>query len=120
MLASYSLPTYIVDVLMPDLVGHDRHLYACKVSRARWVLHSAAMARQDSLQGRALAAMACILYLATLVAAARAPASYDDLLTLFADWRAFQKPRRVNGVPDYSAAGMAAQHQGLGVYRERL
>jgi hypothetical protein len=64
--------------------------------------------------------MACGLCLATLVAAARAPASYDELLALFADWRAFQKPRRVNGVPDYSAAAMAALHNGLGGYRERL
>src|SRR5262245_9223840 len=29
---------------------------------------------------------------------------YEDLVTLFADWRAFQRPKIVNGVPDYSAA----------------
>jgi hypothetical protein len=45
---------------------------------------------------------------------------YDDLLTLFKDWRAFQKPKLVNGVPDYSARAMAAQHKELAAYRKRL
>ncbi len=30
--------------------------------------------------------------------------TYDQLLTLFKEWRAFEEPPRVNGVPDYSAA----------------
>src|SRR4029453_15645706 len=28
---------------------------------------------------------------------------YEDLVTLFADWRTFQRPKIVRGVPDYSA-----------------
>ncbi|HSL23876.1 MAG TPA: DUF885 family protein [Vicinamibacterales bacterium] len=52
--------------------------------------------------------------------AGSAPGSYDDLLKLFADWRAFQKPRLVNGVPDYSASAMGAQYRELASYRRRL
>ena len=44
----------------------------------------------------------------------------DDLVTLFKDFRAFQKPKVVNGVPDYSAAAMAAQAANIPVYRQRL
>ena len=35
------------------------------------------------------------------------------LTSLFAEWRAFQLPKRVEGVPDYSAAAMTAQQQAL-------
>jgi hypothetical protein len=50
----------------------------------------------------------------------RAPSRYEELVTLFTAWRAFQQPRLVNGVPDYSAAAMAAQHRELATYRRRL
>ena len=46
--------------------------------------------------------------------------SYDDLLTLFEDWREFVRPNRVDGVPDYSASAMAAQQAQLPAYRARL
>ena len=49
-----------------------------------------------------------------------APSRYDDLVTLFTAWRAFQQPKVVNGVPDYSPAAMAAQHRELATYRRRL
>jgi len=45
---------------------------------------------------------------------------HEDLVTLFSAWRAFQQPRRVNGVPDYSPRAMAAQHRELATYRARL
>ncbi|MGH9320648.1 MAG: DUF885 family protein [Vicinamibacteria bacterium] len=45
---------------------------------------------------------------------------YEDLVALFRDWRAFQKPPMVEGVPDYSAAAMAAQRRELPEYRSRL
>src|SRR4030095_11126531 len=41
-------------------------------------------------------------------------------VALFKDWRAFQPPRLVNGVPDYRAGAMAAQHRELATYRGRL
>ena len=58
-------------------------------------------------------------------AAAEAPppqsgSRYDELQRLFAEWREFQKPKVVDGVPDYTAAAMAAQHRELARYRERL
>jgi len=31
--------------------------------------------------------------------------SYEDLLTLFSDWRAFEHPPLLDGAPDYTAAG---------------
>ena len=33
---------------------------------------------------------------------------YDDLVQLFVQWREFQKPKLVDGVPDYSARAMEA------------
>ncbi len=45
---------------------------------------------------------------------------YDDLVALFNEWRAFQKPRLVDGVPDYGASAMAAQHRELASYQSRL
>src|SRR5947207_1139174 len=45
---------------------------------------------------------------------------YDDLVALFADWRAFQKPHLTNGVPDYTAAAMTARQRELPAYQRRL
>ena len=46
--------------------------------------------------------------------------SYNDLVALFREWRAFQKPHVNAGVPDYRAAAMAAQHTQLARYQQRL
>jgi hypothetical protein len=35
--------------------------------------------------------------------------SYPDLLALFREWREFQKPKLIDGAPDYGASAMAAQ-----------
>jgi hypothetical protein len=48
------------------------------------------------------------------------PDRYDDLVALFHEWRAFQRPRLINGVPDYSAPAMAAQRQALPEFQRRL
>ncbi len=47
-------------------------------------------------------------------------ADYDNLVALFEDWRAFQKPPLVDGVFDYSAAAMAKQQRELAAYQKRL
>jgi hypothetical protein len=61
------------------------------------------------------------LLAAAMAAAPAAPSSrYEDLVSFFADWRAFQKPRVVGGVPDYGAAAMAAQQKELEAYKKRL
>ena len=38
---------------------------------------------------------------------------YDDLTRLFGEWRTFQQPTHVTGVPDYSAPAMARQQREL-------
>lgn len=48
------------------------------------------------------------------------PRRHEDLVALFAEWRAFQQPKLVSGVPDYSPAAMAAQQRGLATYQRRL
>jgi hypothetical protein len=45
---------------------------------------------------------------------------YADLVSLFREWRGFQVPRLVAGVPDYTAAAMAAKYQEFGKYPHRL
>ncbi|MGH9317670.1 MAG: DUF885 family protein [Thermoanaerobaculia bacterium] len=70
---------------------------------------------------------ACLLTAAALVGGA-GPASpgpprstrYEDLLSFFREWRSFQKPKLVDGVPDYTAGAMAAQQLELDTFRQRL
>lgn len=45
---------------------------------------------------------------------------YEELVSFFKDWRSFQKPKLVEGVPDYGSAAMAAQHRELAAFRKRL
>ncbi len=45
---------------------------------------------------------------------------YDDLVTLFGEWREFAAPEYVGGVPDYSVGAMATQHAMLPRWRARL
>ncbi len=52
--------------------------------------------------------------------AAPATARYEDLVSFFRGWRAFQKPKIVDGIPDYRAAAMAAQQRELEAFRQRL
>lgn len=54
------------------------------------------------------------------VPAGEAGRSYEDLVSFFDDWREFQHPRLINGVPDYSASAMAEQHRELANYQRRL
>lgn len=52
--------------------------------------------------------------------ATASPARYEDLVSFFKDWRSFQKPKLVDGVPDYGAAAMAAQQRELETWKKRL
>jgi hypothetical protein len=45
---------------------------------------------------------------------------YEDLVALFREWREFQAPRVVDGVPDYTAAAMSAQRARLPDFQRRL
>ena len=49
-----------------------------------------------------------------------AASSYDELLVLFADWRAFESPPLLNGAPDYTTQQFAARRADYIVLRERL
>ena len=46
--------------------------------------------------------------------------SYQDLVTLFKDWREFESPPLRDGAPDYTAAQMAKQHAELPGFMARL
>lgn len=45
---------------------------------------------------------------------------FEDLVTLFGEWRSFQRPPLTDGVPDYSAAAMLAQQRALPAWQRRL
>jgi len=49
-----------------------------------------------------------------------APATSKEVSTLFSQWREFQRPPRVGGVPDYSAKAMAAQARALPGWLKRV
>jgi uncharacterized protein (DUF885 family) len=59
----------------------------------------------------------------TFVGAAHAGAaqsSYQDLVSLFNEWRAFERPPLRNGVPDYTGAAVARKQNDLKTYQARL
>ena len=49
-----------------------------------------------------------------------AGSTYEDLVVFFEEWRDFQSPVVVDGVPDYSATAMAEQHRELATMQARL
>src|SRR5204863_828137 len=68
-----------------------------------------------------LALCAPLAVMAKPAAPSEAPASsYQQLATLFTDWRALNHPAIVNGRPDYSAATMAKKAERLAAFRTRL
>ena len=46
--------------------------------------------------------------------------SYQELVTLFREWREFERPKFVDGVPDYTRTAMASQHRALREWQARL
>src|ERR1044071_4424431 len=85
------------------------------------------MASEVPMRSHAASAALCAVVVAALVASCTSPrpdagrsSRYADLRALVADWRAFQKPRVVDGVPDYTASAMAAQQRELPGYQRRL
>lgn len=64
---------------------------------------------------------ACLFVMVAMAAGdVRRSARYEDLVSLFGEWRAFQKPRLIDSVPDYTARAMAAQRDELVSYQRRL
>jgi hypothetical protein len=52
--------------------------------------------------------------------AASAQASYEDLTTLFSEWRDFERAPMRDGAPDYTAAALARKQTQLKTYQARL
>ncbi len=46
--------------------------------------------------------------------------TYEELLTFFKEWREFQSPEMINGVPDYSGKAMKKQERALPDWQKRL
>ena len=46
--------------------------------------------------------------------------THQDLIRLFDEWRAFERPAFVDGVPDYSVDAMSRQHEELEGWQDRL
>ncbi|HKC24650.1 MAG TPA: hypothetical protein VKF32_07890, partial [Thermoanaerobaculia bacterium] len=69
---------------------------------------------------KALAALAAASLLGLSATAQKRNAGYDDLVLLFHDWRAFQRPAVDDGVPDYTAAAMEKQRRALPEWQRRL
>ena len=53
-------------------------------------------------------------------AQAQTDPGYDDLLTLFAEWRDFESPPLLDGAPDYTAEQFAERHDDYELLRQRL
>ena len=45
---------------------------------------------------------------------------YEELTRLFEEWRTFQRPPLLDGIPDYGASAMARQHRELPAWQKRL
>jgi hypothetical protein len=48
------------------------------------------------------------------------PSGHDELLRLFADWRAFETPPLLDGAPDYTKERFESRYRELSSYRARL
>lgn len=46
--------------------------------------------------------------------------TYDQLVTFFNDWREFQSPEMIDGIPDYSEGAMQKQYSELADWQQRL
>jgi hypothetical protein len=69
----------------------------------------------DLVLGASLLLLAC-----SFPASAKGDGTYDDLLELFADFRAFERPPWSEGAPDYTAERFADRYRELQEYRTRL
>ena len=73
-------------------------------------------------KGRRLTFLIAVSLLITSVTAMaqQKKTSFADLTSLFAEWRTFQRPALISGVPDYSVRAMSAQHRELPGFLRRL
>jgi hypothetical protein len=65
--------------------------------------------------------LAAALVLSAILSAQQPPAgTYKDLVALFEEWSAFERPPLVDGAPDYTAPTMASRHVTLKTFQARL
>src|SRR6185295_10094179 len=57
---------------------------------------------------------------APVIATEMPAATHQQLVSLFAEWRAFNHPRIIQGRPDYGAPAMATKAAGLSSFKQRL
>jgi hypothetical protein len=72
---------------------------------------------------RARVPFSWILYIGALLVSPNvlaAQSSYADLLVLFQEWRAFERPTLRDGAPDYTAAAVLRRREELNRYQARL
>ncbi|MEM7206152.1 MAG: DUF885 family protein [Planctomycetota bacterium] len=66
----------------------------------------------------------CLTFVAVLglgpALQAQSSSTYAELVTLFEEWRAFERPPLLNGAPDYTAARMTAAHAEWRSFAARL
>lgn len=65
-------------------------------------------------------ALLAVAGIGRLVGTERSESSYDELTTLFTEWREFERPPLLNGAPDYTAATTAERHGRLAELQDRL
>ncbi len=62
----------------------------------------------------------CLVVAIAWASPGNAGADYDDLVKLFNEFREFQKPDLVDGIPDYREAAMNEKHLGVQEFQKRL
>lgn len=68
-----------------------------------------------------LLALTLLIFSFTAHAQPKKPSdTFADLTALFTEWRTFQRPKLVEGVPDYSVRAMTSQHRNLPSFQRRL
>jgi uncharacterized protein (DUF885 family) len=60
------------------------------------------------------------MLMSLVTATALAASSHNDLLSLFAEWREFERPGLREGAPDYTEATLQRKQKGLREFQERL
>lgn len=73
-----------------------------------------------SIRTRAAGAAACLAAFLSPATPALAADGYDELVTVFREFRDAVTPEVVDGVPDYGAAAMSRRERMLADFRERL
>lgn len=76
--------------------------------------------RVTSLLSIMLMLAVAMVPLAGLTQEASNDQTYEELLVLFEDWRAFESPPLLDGAPDYTAETTARRHLELSTYQARL